>query len=95
MDVNMKTIYKYKIPEFEGELKLPKGAKILTTQVKDDEGMCIWALVDTDNSLEERKVIINGTGWKLDDIMKDKISYIATIQQEGYVWHVIEVNPPI
>ena len=87
----MKTIHKYEFGiQKLGSFEIPSGAKILTAQWQFYE-VVLWAEVDTDNFSEDRKFIIVGTGWSLDDEPTER-TYIATVQEpSGYVWHVYEV----
>ena len=48
----------------------------------------LWALVDTDvEAIYTRVFYVVGTGWDIDFSIKD---HIATILEDGYVWHVFE-----
>jgi len=78
----MITIYKYPI----GKVSMPKGAKVLTVDVKVGE-FYLWAEVDTDAPLEEREFHVYGTGYPL----PDNRCYIATVFENVFVWHVYEV----
>lgn len=79
----MKTIYKYKL----GELLLPAGAKVLTAGKQNDE-FYIWAEIDTEQTPEHRTFAVYGTGW---DMPEENRCYIATVFDNGFVWHVYEV----
>ena len=85
----MKTIYKYIV---RPELVLPSGAIILKLGVQDNNP-CIWAEVDTDNSLEVRNFRVLGTGWSLEDFDKENLEYLDTVFIDKFVWHVYEYIP--
>jgi hypothetical protein len=83
----MKTIHKYIITSDNCNLQLPKEAEILTVKLQNGTPT-LWALVNPNTSeLEERRICIVGTGWKLNDNMK----YIETFMEEYFVWHVFEL----
>lgn len=79
----MKTIYKYGL----GEVQLPKGAKILTVSHQNGN-FVMWAEVDTERVPEHRTFVVFGTGWEMPDV---KMSYVGTIFEGAFVWHVYEV----
>jgi len=83
----MKTIYKYTLDSQDCTLQLPKGAEILTVQLKNGSPS-LWALVNPNTSeLEERHICIVGTGWEVEDTMK----YITTYMDGYFVWHTFEL----
>lgn len=80
----MKTIYKYEVKD---KVELPKGANILSVQIKEDV-IFLWAEVDTEVCFESRRFLIVGTGHRFPT---GKLKYIGTVQQYGiYVWHIYE-----
>lgn len=90
----MKTIYKYNINLQGSSLILPKGAKILSAQAQSCS-LCLWAEIDTNADREERFFEVYGTGHQIID-NHGKRKFIATVQIEGFVWHVFErVNATI
>lgn len=63
----MKTIYKYRLPFMEvAKVKMPEEAQILRVDGVDG-ALWIWALVDTDNLIEERTFNLYKTGSVLPD----------------------------
>ena len=80
----MKTIHKYELGSIGA--KMPAGARVLHCAVQGDLH-CIWALVDTDQELVQRKFEVIGTGWDVEDNM----TYVATYFEHKYVWHLMEV----
>lgn len=81
---------------FETIMKLPKGAQILTAQIKTGEKVpSIWVMVDPNQPLEDRVLLILPTGvdiphhWKV-------IRYIDTVQimysdeEEVLCFHIFE-----
>ena len=86
---NMERIYKYKLKnEWDQNIEMLKGSKILTAQLQGDE-ICIWAMVDENNSNvnEKRNIVIIPTGTQ---IKYGDLKYIATVQQTVFVWHIFE-----
>lgn len=68
-------------------IEMPDKAKILSIQVQD--GMpTIWASVDTLEKTVKRKFYIYGTGQTI-AFPKERF-HIATIQLNGFVWHILE-----
>jgi hypothetical protein len=83
----MKTIHKYRL---YNTIALPEGAQVLTVQLQEDEPY-LWALVDDFNPFEKRNFQTVGTGWDLEARAYSNRVYIATFQQNGFVWHVFEI----
>ena len=89
----MRTIYKYRL-QFEEiqSIEMPKNASILCIQTdKKNNAPHIWALVETENEIEERQFKLYGTGAKINNT-KTEI-YIGTFQYQNgsFVGHVFEV----
>jgi hypothetical protein len=83
----MKTVYKYEVPSMDCTVRLPKGAKLLTLKLQRGT-LNLWALVDpTCAELEDRHILIVGTGWDVEDTMR----YITTYFDEYFVWHAFEL----
>jgi hypothetical protein len=58
------TLVVWKYPfEVENEfiIRMPRGAQVLAVQAQGNEA-CLWALVNSDNELEDRKFFVRGTG---------------------------------
>jgi hypothetical protein len=92
-----KVIYKYStLPNYRFQsnfvIPMPKGAEILTIQVdKKNNHPTIWALVDINEPLEDRKFELVGTGHTF--IMDDSKKYIGTYQYQNgeFVGHLFEI----
>lgn len=89
----MRKIFKYAIPILaEGDVAIPIGAQFLSIQsCPSQEGevnLYLWALVDPDEKLMNCSFRIYGTGYLISDCTIGGFSYIATVQNRGYVWHV-------
>lgn len=69
--------------------QLPMGAKALHVGCQG-ENVCVWWLVDCGAVLEERQLLIVGTGhrWRT-DWATDRV-YLGTTQQSVFLWHVFE-----
>lgn len=86
----MQAIYKYQLTgSGVNEIEMPTGARILSAQFQG-KNVCLWALVSVQNKKEVRKFDVIGTGWELEEINLRK--YIATVQEDGYVWHIFEAH---
>lgn len=84
----MKAIWKFPLvftPNGQ-EIKMPKGAVILTAQVQSAT-MTLWAAVDPSEPEERRVIEILATGQLVEDRQR---SYIGTVQVGSLVWHVFE-----
>lgn len=84
----MKTIYKYPIEITDSQvIKLPKEYRVLTVQIQNNNPF-LWALVDTDNDLEDAEILIIGTGHGIQNI--ETMEYISTIQVNNgkLIFHV-------
>lgn len=87
----MKTIYKYPlILKDRQQIELPTSAKFLSLQVQNSTPT-MWCMVDTDD-LESIKstymasIYIFGTGQEV--TCSDDYTFLGTVQQGSYVWHV-------
>ena len=88
----MKTVYKYPLSITDTKvIQMPKGAEILTVQFNDWSGLCLWALVDPSQELENVKIRIAGTGHAIEE---DIVKYIGTFQLQGgaLVFHAFVVK---
>jgi hypothetical protein len=85
----MKTIWKYKFDiQDDFVIEMPKNANILTVQIQHDSP-CIWALVETENSIEDRHFKLFGTGHQMYYI---DIKYVGTFQMRtgNLIFHLFE-----
>ena len=88
----MKKIFKYPfVVDDVVELKMPKGAQLLSIQFQDEQ-LCAWALVDPDENLETRKLRIIGTGHPVFDDDLEDTEFFTTVQvvfqEQNLVWHI-------
>jgi len=57
-----KQIWKYPLETTDGQtIRMPKDSQILCVQTQFDRP-CLWALVDPNQPLEDRHILIFGTG---------------------------------
>ena len=86
----MTTIYKYQLNDEFNEIEMPSGAEILSVQTQNNIP-CIWAIVETDNPIEKRKLMIVGTGNEMNPCVL--YVFIGTFQlvKLGLVYHVFEI----
>lgn len=87
----MQTVWKYPVPiQAEFAVDMPEGAEVLTVQGQGFQYQ-MWARVDADAVLEERRFHIRGTGHPLTG---NEGRYVGTFQQAGglLVWHLFEAS---
>lgn len=81
----MKTIYKYTLDlKDKQQIELPLDADILSVQVQAEK-ICLWAKVSSTLPKEKRTIYIYVTGTEIE---KDNSSYVGTVQDGIYVWHI-------
>lgn len=88
----MKLIYKYQLAMQEvQEVELPMNSKILSVQFQG-EYLYLWALVNKNPGLSVHKHVIEiyGTGQEINYDFGVRRSHLATVQSQGFVWHVFE-----
>lgn len=90
----MKTIWKFETPfEEKFKLEMPKDAKILCVQ-QDQKTFkpCIFAMVETENEIEERFFELYGTGHAMSFYFGSDRVYLGTYQyQKGdFIGHLFE-----
>lgn len=91
VSVNMKIIYKYPItssqmPVSVCTMRVPENNVPLCIQIQNNQ-ICLWTLVDTEEPLVLREFLIMGTGHLMP---KDGVMYLGTVQQPPFVWHIFE-----
>lgn len=82
----MRKIYKYELTGEKTTLQIPEWSTILSCQIQYDS-IVIWALVDLDQLNVSRTFMLLLTG---QDVPHLKLSFVATLQYTGYVYHVFE-----
>lgn len=95
----MKTIHKFELYDHvlarkDGQtLQLPESAVILSVQLQQGT-LCVWALVDTERPLKDRKFIMVGTGQPCDHLAASAI-HVGTFQflQGALVLHLFDCGP--
>ena len=84
----MKKIFKYELRVMGlNQLEIPKGHQVLTVQMQKGI-MCLWVLVDPEETTQEIRIVVVGTGHPIES----NLHYIGTVQQLGgsLMWHVFE-----
>ena len=90
----MRRVYKYPLNMSSKQtLLLPEGAKILNVKTKGEIVM-LYALVDPDRKVEERTIILDGTGYAIPIGDDTHYTYIGTVMlYDGVlVLHCFEVK---
>lgn len=89
----MITIHKYEIESYHPETLMPKDAEILTVAIQGNKFL-IWARVDTENPLEERKFHAFSTNSDIEVEIPPNFKYIGTgFTIDGLVSHAFEELP--
>ena len=85
----MNVIWKYPLGPGKNELKLPKGAELLTAQMQGS-GPQLWVKLDPKAEKVYREVRVLATGEAFNG---DGFRYISTFQLEGgsLIFHAFEV----
>ncbi len=85
----MKTIWKYKLETSVSlpSLFIPEGARFLHMDYQRDD-LCLWFEVDVTAERDFRTFQVIGTGHPV----PEGGTYLGTVQQPPYVWHVYEVG---
>lgn len=83
----MRTIYRYELPVLgKNWVTLPGRYKVLDAQMQNGKP-CVWCVVQTDSGSSPVCFWVVGTGFDLDEFEVHG-SYVATLQDGPYVWHV-------
>ena len=88
----MRRIFEYALEVVDyQEIHLPSNAKILAVDVQIGV-VCLWALVDPEETVSTRTIKIVGTGHAVEEI-DGEMDYIGTIQLLGgtLIFHVFEI----
>lgn len=84
----MSVIYKYELGDGLRSYDLPKGARILSVAIQRDVPY-MWALVEPQEPMEQRKIMLTGTGVPFDGGPYKFIGTMLTPDQR-FVFHVFE-----
>jgi len=90
----MITINKYDLPFYgEVELNIPYGSQFLSAKMQDRK-LVLFAIVDSEATVETRRFKIYSTGKIIDRINLNSLKFISTIQDEHWceAWHVFEIT---
>jgi hypothetical protein len=88
----MRVVYRYDLAETpDQDVELTAGAQILLVmrQIRAPHNMSLWALVDTDNPIVNRRILWRGTG-TADAIPEAAIFLNTTQEADGFVWHFFD-----
>jgi hypothetical protein len=84
----MKSIFKFPLQLRANQtVEMQPDAEILSVQ-KQNETITIWAVVDPEVEMIQRRFRIAATGEEFTD---EGLEYIGTVQLSGLVWHIFEV----
>jgi len=80
------SIYKYTLTITDEQvIRLPLRHRILSVQAQNEE-LCMWVRVATDDPCIDKKVYVLGTGHK-SNLIKNK-TYAGTVPIGSLVWHI-------
>lgn len=85
----MKSIWKYRLPLTSvGTIRMQRNATVLKVD-KQQESLCLWAMVDTEADTEEVTFTIVGTGHKFSTTLG---TYVGTVlvHNDSIVLHVFK-----
>lgn len=86
--MSARTIWKFPLALVDVQhITVPIGATFLTAQMQH-EAFVLWALVDPDAPRESRAVAVIGTGNPIAPSALSGMRYLATVQDDPFVWHV-------
>ena len=90
--MHTKVIYKYQLAVQEvQELELPANSKILSVQFQGEQ-LYLWAMVNKESGavIHKHTIEIYGTGQDITYDLGVRRNHIATVQSQGFVWHIFE-----
>ena len=101
-----KRIYKYPLEITDRQtLMVHTILEALTVDVcRQTNELCLWAMVDASSDKEPMKIEIIGTGNFIPDLsiiedkevssatLKESRTFIGTVQQPPFVWHVFRID---
>ena len=85
----MNTIHKYHLFAGPGTTithMIPEEAEVLCVMMQRGNP-CLWVKVDEDKPLVPHTFVCLGTGMDF----QEEVSYIASVNDEPYIWHFFEV----
>lgn len=88
-------IWKYELKAMDNVVLMLRGARVLTAQMQGGNP-CLWAVVDTSlrpDDTDVRRFVVQPTGAAIPDDLT--FTYIATVQEGPFVWHVCEATEPL
>lgn len=84
----MKTIHNFPLVITDRQtISIDWDAKFLSVGIRNGQ-LCLWAMVNTENGYGRKNIRIIGTGHAIDNA--DYLTYIGTVIDGFFVWHVFE-----
>jgi hypothetical protein len=83
-------IFKYPIEVKDKQVvSMPRGAQVLSVQMQNGK-LTVWALCPAATAVHESRTFhVFGTGHDLPEAA-DSRTFVATVQDGNYVWHIFE-----
>ncbi len=90
----MRVIWKFplKLTNEVQEIQIPDTHCFLHAGMQS-ELFCAWFEVEDDRPLVKRAFRIFGTGHEIPEEQKHFYAYMRTTQDDGFVWHLYELEP--
>ena len=89
----MFSVWKFELVAADSPVvRMPEGAKVLSVAESGASGyrLLMWALVDPDAPMRDRRFRVLGTGHPFPDA--EECRFVGTVQTHvGLVWHLFEV----
>lgn len=82
-------IYKYALDLFRSDCQvvaMPSGAVIVKVDLQHGTDLCLWAIVNELQPIFPRNFMICATG----QLLPASSSYIGTVFQGEFVWHIVQ-----
>ncbi len=84
----MYTIWKQTLElKKEQIIEIPFDSKFLVAKLQNNQ-ITIWFHCYSENKLEERTILIYGTGHEV--LKESEMDYLGTIIQDSFIWHIFE-----
>lgn len=83
-------IYKYEI-ETPGITHIKGNLTDIVSTGMDVRGVpCVWGVFDEKVPEKYFQIVAVGTGWELDNVIKNNDKYLGVINDGEYIWHIIK-----
>lgn len=95
--LDMRTIWKFTAGE--GPVDMPRGAEIIKVGLQDGgmqrSKITLWAIVDPEAPVEQRSIVMLGTGFEQKNSEMASLTYLDSVFDGPFVWHIFDGGPVI